>query len=310
MKIPPPTLLHCMAVISAVTGAGAAEQINFLSTPGSTNYTSAGAPQTLDADFVFELGAFADGFVPSVANTGDWADHWVTLGRASYNPAVGWFTARTFLDSNAAPFRQGDPAYIWGHDDGGEWILMGNPGWQWPAVSGGVGTPGGTSFSVSSPGTVAVLGAVAGQGFQMMTAAALGAVPDVGAGPWLAQHFTPAELDDPAVSGWGADPDGDGSTNLEEFAAGTRPKDPASQRRATLRIAALNGERFAEAELERSARAITDHRLGTSSDLRVWDLSGGAVTVVEDSSTRLLLRASDPVGADDRTFYQLYFGEP
>ncbi len=45
---------------------------------------------------------------------------------------------------------------------------------------------------------------------------------------WKEQHFTPAELNDPALSGDLADPDLDGFTNQQEFTAGTRPKDAAS----------------------------------------------------------------------------------
>lgn len=45
---------------------------------------------------------------------------------------------------------------------------------------------------------------------------------------WRAQQFTQAELADPNVSGESADPDHDGHTNLQEFSAGTNPKDPSS----------------------------------------------------------------------------------
>lgn len=41
---------------------------------------------------------------------------------------------------------------------------------------------------------------------------------------WQAAHFTAIELDDPAISGLAADPDGDGMTNLQEFAFGLNPR--------------------------------------------------------------------------------------
>jgi hypothetical protein len=40
---------------------------------------------------------------------------------------------------------------------------------------------------------------------------------------WLARHFTPEQVADPATTGAGADPDADGLTNQQEFSLGTRP---------------------------------------------------------------------------------------
>jgi len=46
---------------------------------------------------------------------------------------------------------------------------------------------------------------------------------------WKAQYFTPAELANPAISGDLADPDNDGNNNLQEYVAGTNPRDPTSR---------------------------------------------------------------------------------
>ncbi len=43
---------------------------------------------------------------------------------------------------------------------------------------------------------------------------------------WLAGFFTPAQLADPAITGAVADPDSDGLSNEQEFAASTEPNDP------------------------------------------------------------------------------------
>ena len=290
--------------------ARAAEQINFTSTPGSINYISAGAPSLLGSGCVFELGAFAPGFDPSPANTAEWVANWTPLGRASYNPISRWYTGRAFLESNVVPFVVGGQAYVWGHDTSGEWILMSNPAWTWPFVSGGLGTPGGTTFSVSAVGTTAKLGSVNGSGYQMMTASASGEIPGVDPDQWLVQYFSPAELVDQTVSGWGADPDGDGATNLEELAAGTDPDDPSSARLVELEIVIDNGQGYVQARLPRVGRALVDHVIATSDDLADWDMSGAGVDVIADNSTELVLRSTNPAGTEPRMFYRFVISEP
>jgi len=59
---------------------------------------------------------------------------------------------------------------------------------------------------------------------------------------WREQYFGPGYLTDPRVSA-NADPDGDLSTNREEYLAGTNPLDPASGFKAT--VAAVPMIRFA-----------------------------------------------------------------
>jgi len=45
---------------------------------------------------------------------------------------------------------------------------------------------------------------------------------------WKTRYFTSPELTDPTISGDAADPDGDGETNLQEYLAGTDPRDGQS----------------------------------------------------------------------------------
>ena len=45
---------------------------------------------------------------------------------------------------------------------------------------------------------------------------------------WEVAHFSFAQMNDPAITGPGADPDHDGETNMSEFLSGTDPNNPAS----------------------------------------------------------------------------------
>jgi len=45
---------------------------------------------------------------------------------------------------------------------------------------------------------------------------------------WKARYFTSSELAEPSIGGDAADPDGDGETNLQEYLAGTDPRDALS----------------------------------------------------------------------------------
>lgn len=83
---------------------------------------------------------------------------------------------------------------------------------------------------------------------------------------WRAERFTPAELAEPAVSGWTADPDADGWENLFEFFSGSDPRQPEA-------ISSLGVRQSSEGialDLIRSRAAALMFGLDSSLDLKTW----------------------------------------
>jgi hypothetical protein len=109
---------------------------------------------SLDASFTFYLGVFnppvpesiGDPWEPEAANTGEWAEHWITADVITYNTGNSNFSsayeAEPLVDGISLTGKQG---YIWGvnrEGPNGEWILITNPAWSWPAPgTGGLGFP-------------------------------------------------------------------------------------------------------------------------------------------------------------------------
>jgi hypothetical protein len=308
------TLRAAIVAVLVVAPFGLARaglQIDFRSTPFSSNVTSAGVTAPMGEGFLFELGAFEIGFTPVAGNTDDWAANWHDLGRVAYNATTGWFTGSAELTSNAAPFTIGAPAYLWGFDPTGEWILLANPAWVWSSAAVGLGFP--ETFSVNAEGTTSVVGTVSpdgSAGFQMQTSAITAQTPKVDPEYWRSRHFTVTELADADVSGWSADPDGDGANNIEELAAGTNPQDSTSRQLAELSFVEIAGSIYCQLDLPRFGIADIKHVLALSPDLQGWDDSGSTINVVEDSSARLLLRTKNAVGAGEREFYQFQLMVP
>ncbi len=108
----------------------------------------------------------------------------------------------------------------------------------WSKLSG----PGDVTFADASSAVTTARFSQAGNYVLHLTASdgALSAQDDVaitvtGGDPfteWKARYFSAAELSNPAISGDAADPDADGHNNVQEFTAGTDPKDAQSVLRA------------------------------------------------------------------------------
>jgi hypothetical protein len=82
---------------------------------------------------------------------------------------------------------------------------------------------------------------------------------------WRAEHF-PAELADPEISGWAADPDQDGWDNLFEFFSGSDPRQPDATSAFGVRKA--SGDMFLD--LIRNRDSALMFGLDSSLDLNTW----------------------------------------
>jgi hypothetical protein len=97
--------------------------------------------------FIFELGAFANSFDPSLNEPGDWFSNWMVFDRADYDPANLSFSGSAVMQldgtsnsPDASPLGAsfaGLDAYLWvykGTDPvpGSEWLLVRASSWTFP----------------------------------------------------------------------------------------------------------------------------------------------------------------------------------
>ena len=103
--------------------------------------------QVLDNTFIFEIGAFTDGFTPDENNVQDWVTNWRAFDRAAYDSFFGYFTSTVqMLDdgtsasphaSSGAPSFEGLNGYLWvrnsdSPEEGTEWFLARADSWVFP----------------------------------------------------------------------------------------------------------------------------------------------------------------------------------
>ena len=215
--------------------------IAFGSSVGALNLTSAGVE--LDNRFVFEIGCFSPGFVPTAANTTEWITQWHAFpdGVAAYQTtALGapfpadWqlnsFSGSVQILENPAPFTTGVSLYLWGFDrrtlsGKGEWILMTAPSWVCPD---GQEINPAVSYAVSNASR-AIVGRINQDGIEMQTSAVVLSGTPESLADWRTWNFGAAASEpgqELAVWGNQADPDQDLLSNLIEYFLGSDPLAP------------------------------------------------------------------------------------
>jgi hypothetical protein len=114
---------------------------------------------------------------------------------------------------------------------------------------------------------------------------------------WLAQNFSAAELEDPQISGWTADPDGDGHENLQEYALATDPRSPSSLPAFTSTTETVGDQEYLTLTITKNLYADITYTIQATTDLDKWTTAD----VVTDTSTQQKARTP----ASDRTFLRL-----
>lgn len=158
MEIPPISaaarhVLCAVALIAPLHAQDSGVQIGWASNAFATNLradgttTFGGTPVTIQ----FELGAFKQGFDPTVRPQSEWAANWVVLQSTTYDTVENQFIQTATLTSNSLPFAEDSAAFIWGFTTkdtssaNAEWIVLSADNWKWPSAA----TPTVETFSVS-----------------------------------------------------------------------------------------------------------------------------------------------------------------
>ena len=107
-----------------------------------------------------------------------------------------------------------------------------------------------------------------------------------------------------------ADADGDGQTNLWEYAFATNPLASSSVARSEGRITVQGQDSYLEYLVPRDARRNIQIVGAVSEDLITWLKGAPACVVAEDDPTHLLFRSASPVKDHPKQFIRAEIAEP
>jgi arylsulfatase A-like enzyme len=128
---------------------------------------------------------------------------------------------------------------------------------------------------------------------------------------WRFRTFGSADPNLTAPSSqWNADADGDGQTNLWEYAFGTNPRLTTSVARCELGITTVGTNSFLEYRVPRMARRNVSIKGSVSENLTSWSTGAPACVVAEDQPTHLLFRSAIPVTDRPRQFMRAEIAVP
>lgn len=292
-----PARIQVLAVLAVALITVDASQINWRSPSNRNNVTSEGQP--LGAGFIFELGCFNDGFVPTEANASQWSAEWEALDRTGYRSSDRMFSSSVVVLENRPPFSIGKRTYIWGYDSlgSGQMILLGGTDWFIPAPS-AISFPTTWVATNNAEVIVGTVGSTSDTEF-IRTAPVLGEIPLVLPETWRDEAFLNEDLSNEAVSSWEADPDLDGLSNFHEYLFGLDPK----RFDADYSVELLVEDSDAQLRLELDPRRLGQATVLISTDLGVWmepTAIGGTTEFREMNQIRVVSQ-----GDVNRLFYSI-----
>jgi hypothetical protein len=134
-----------------------------------------------------------------------------------------------------------------------------------------------------------------------------------GRAAWNANHFSAGELNDPAISGGAADPDGDGFTNDEEFQFQTDPRNSSSKPRLQGSVDLEGTTLIVDFDMSYPLDpAVSKVIVETSATLEGWQevpansyVETGRENFPADGTSRVSIRLTDSVpDAEGKRFYR------
>jgi hypothetical protein len=275
----------CVFALLLCAKLAAQVPIPWNSPAGAVNRNSLGA--AMDATFVFELGVFTGSFVPTAANTAEWAANWNMADSSRYDSATARYASVHNATGNAAPFTVGKPAYVWGRS-GSQWILFRAPSWTWPDAS--FPSPALNPWTANAASVTTVVGTInsSGSPFLMRSAAA-------GNTPLTWDEWQAGLLDGVAQNGLLDDPDEDGVSNLFEFAFGGNPTVPGAGPAFPVTIRSASGSSYLNLLVPHPVDRAVQVSVQVSSDLKVWDEGDGFTELVQDNAADFVVRDRTPL---------------
>lgn len=116
---------------------------------------------------------------------------------------------------------------------------------------------------------------------------------------WREAHFNPEEMQDAALGAWTADPDGDGLSNLLEYALA---RDPWQTESAEIAVVAASGDELTFVYERPADRSELSYEVEVSTDLQHWTTQGVTHELSATRGDRVEWRATHP-----RTTAPLFF---
>jgi hypothetical protein len=152
-----PSAVHAAVLLFAATCSRSFSQTFVWGSSVGDSFADSNG-QILDDSYVFQMGAFIEGFEPDESNVDTWLANWRVFDQAGYNQDMGYFTHWSnetdslrmlddgtsnspYLTSGASSF-EGLRGYLWirrGDQpvEGSEWLLTRAADWMFPTASPG-----------------------------------------------------------------------------------------------------------------------------------------------------------------------------